>query len=55
MSGFFHMGGYAMYLWPAYALTFAVLAWNVLAARRALRDAKAEARRRTGAIREPRP
>ena len=47
MSGFFHMGGYAAYLWPAYLLTFAVLGWNVLSARRALREARAEARRRT--------
>ncbi|NBU24844.1 MAG: heme exporter protein CcmD [Gammaproteobacteria bacterium] len=48
------MGGYAVYLWPAYALTFAVLAWNVLSARRALREAKAEARRRMGLRPEPR-
>lgn len=52
MSEFFHMGGYAAYLWPAYLLTFAVLGWNVLSARRALREARAEARRRLAADRE---
>ncbi len=54
MSEFFHMGGYAAYLWPAYLLTFAVLSWNVLSARRALREAKAEARRRLETEREDR-
>lgn len=54
MSEFFHMGGYAAYLWPAYVLTFAVLGWNVVAARRSLREAKAEARRRFAADRESR-
>lgn len=52
MSEFFHMGGYAAYLWPAYLLTFAVLGWNVVSARRALREARAEARRRLAAVRE---
>jgi heme exporter protein D len=52
VNGFFDMGGYAAYLWPAYLLTFAVLGWNVLSARRALREAKAEARRRLSADRE---
>jgi heme exporter protein D len=52
LSEFFHMGGYAAYLWPAYLLTFAVLGWNVLSARRALREARAEARRRLTADRE---
>ena len=28
------MGGYAAFLWPAYAVTFAVVAWNIVAARR---------------------
>lgn len=49
MSDFLHMGGYALYLWPAYLLTFAVLGWNVHAARRALREAQAAARRRLAA------
>jgi heme exporter protein CcmD len=54
VTDFLHMGGYAAYLWPAYLLTFAVLAWNVLSARRALREAKLEARRRFEADREDR-
>ena len=28
MHEFFAMGGYAMYVWPAYAVFFAVLAWD---------------------------
>jgi heme exporter protein CcmD len=28
------MGGYARYVWPCFALAFAVLAWNLWAARR---------------------
>jgi len=52
LSEFFNMDGYAAYLWPAYLLTFAVLGWNVLSARRALREARAEARRRIVADRE---
>ncbi len=29
MSDFFHMGGYAFYVWGSYALTFIVLALNL--------------------------
>jgi heme exporter protein CcmD len=46
MLKFLQMGGYAVYLWPAYALTAAVVALNVAWARRSLRGAQAEARRR---------
>ena len=28
LETFLHMGGYARYVWPAYALTFALLAGN---------------------------
>ena len=31
MTQFFAMGGYAMYVWPAYAVFFIVLAWDWLA------------------------
>jgi heme exporter protein D len=34
MSDFLVMGGYAAFVWPCFALTAVVLAWNVLAARR---------------------
>ncbi len=30
--GFWNMGGFWMYVWPSYALTFIVMALNVLAA-----------------------
>jgi heme exporter protein D len=40
------MGGYAAYVWPAYALVFAVLGLNVWSARRSHERALVEARRR---------
>ena len=46
MSAFLEMGGYAAYVWPAYAVTLAVVVLNVLAARRALQRSRAEAQRR---------
>lgn len=30
LSEFFHMGGYAMYIWPAYAIAVLVLSINVI-------------------------
>jgi heme exporter protein D len=53
MRAFLDMGGYAAYVWPAYAVTFAVLILNVIWARRALARARAEARRRLSARSEP--
>jgi heme exporter protein D len=29
LSDFFGMGGYALYVWGAYGVTFGVLAWEV--------------------------
>ena len=46
MSEFLRMGGYAAYVWPCFALAAAVLAWNVLAARRLHATARERARRR---------
>lgn len=46
MSQFLDMGGYAWYVWPAYAVTFAVVALNVVWARRSLATARTAARRR---------
>ena len=40
------MGGYWMYLWPSYLLTLLVVVLNIIAARRSLRMARAEVRRR---------
>ena len=53
MKAFFDMGGYAAYLWPAYLVTFAVIALNIVWARRALAQARAQARRRLAAQGEP--
>ncbi len=46
MNEFLAMGGYARFVWPAYAITFAVVLINVALARRAHTAARAEARRR---------
>lgn len=49
MTAFLHMGGYAPYLWPAYAVTLAVVVLNVAWARRLLTRARTDARRRLAA------
>jgi heme exporter protein D len=46
LSHFLAMGGYAAYLWPCYALTAIAVGLNLAAARRSLRQAQLEARRR---------
>jgi heme exporter protein D len=46
MRQFLDMGGYAAFVWPAYAITLAVIVLNVVWARRALARSRAEARRR---------
>lgn len=46
MSEFFNMGGYAAYVWPSYGLTFIVIVWNIIWARRLLARSREEARRR---------
>ncbi|HXY75545.1 MAG TPA: heme exporter protein CcmD [Steroidobacteraceae bacterium] len=46
MREFFAMGGYAAYVWPAYAVTLAVVVFNIVSARRSLARAREEARRR---------
>ena len=46
MSEFLAMGGYAAFVWPAYALTFVAVFVNIVLARRADAAARAEARRR---------
>ena len=30
-SEFFAMGGYAVYVWSSYGITFVVLTWNIVA------------------------
>ncbi len=46
MNEFFAMGGYAWFVWPAYAITFAVVFLNIWLALRSLRLAKRDAQRR---------
>ena len=46
MSHFFAMGGYAAYVWPAYAVFFLVLLADTLAAQWRRRGVLAELRRR---------
>jgi heme exporter protein CcmD len=43
------MGGYAAFVWPAYAVTLAVAVLNVVWARRSLARAVGAARRRLAA------
>jgi heme exporter protein D len=49
VSRFFDMGGYALYVWPAYAITLAVVVLNIVWARRSLARAVEAARRRLAA------
>jgi heme exporter protein CcmD len=51
MLKFFAMGGYAVYVWPCYALTALAVTLNILWARSALRAARQEALRRLVAAR----
>jgi len=46
MSRFFEMGGYALYVWPSYAITLGAVVLNIIWARRSLSRARATARRR---------
>jgi heme exporter protein CcmD len=46
---FLAMGGYAVYVWPCYALTALVVGLNIFWARGSLRAAQREARRRMSA------
>ena len=46
MADFFHMSGYAFYVWTAYVLGAGLLLLNVWMARNNLTRARAEAKRR---------
>jgi heme exporter protein CcmD len=46
VSTFLDMGGYAAYVWPAYAVTLAVMALNIVWARRLLKRSRKEAMHR---------
>ena len=43
MSAFLEMGGYAAYVWPAYAVTLTVIVLNIVWARRLLKRSRKEA------------
>lgn len=49
---FFHMGGYAGFVWTSYGLTALVLIWNWWAARRSEAEAQTAAKRRNELARE---
>lgn len=53
MSQFLDMGGYAAFVWPAYAVTLAVIVLNIVWARRALARSRTDARRRLSMQGEP--
>lgn len=46
MSAFLDMGGYAAYVWPAYAVTLAVIVLNIVWAQRLLKRSRKEALQR---------
>jgi heme exporter protein D len=49
MKEFLSMSGYGAYVWSCYGLTFAVLAWNLISARRELKHQQLRAQRRAQA------
>ena len=54
MQEFLNMGGYGAYVWGAFGLTLAVLAWNAYAARASFNTARQRAKRRLQAQGESR-
>lgn len=50
----FDAGKYAVYVWPAFALTAAVFAWMIVDSLSAARRWRAEAERRQAEAKEPR-
>ena len=44
-TGFWHMGGYARYVWPCFAFAGVILGWNLWSARRYCVAAQLRARR----------
>lgn len=49
MNEFLAMGGYGAYVWSCFALAAAVLAWNIVSARRRHAEARERVLRRTQA------
>jgi len=54
VTEFLHMGGYAVYVWPAYAITAIVLILNWWSARRLEMEQRAAASRRSTRVSEAR-
>jgi heme exporter protein CcmD len=46
VSEFFAMGGYGIYLWPAYGIGFGIVILNFVLASSSLKSAQQQARRR---------
>jgi heme exporter protein CcmD len=46
MMQWLSMGGYWPFVWPSYVLTLVVVILNIYLARRSLRDARSDVRRR---------
>lgn len=55
MQEFIHMDGYGPYVWSCFVLTFAVLVYNVWAARRQLAEQVTRAKRRVDIAAGPQP
>ena len=51
MMHWLNMGGYWMFVWPSYLLTAVAIGLNIHLARRSLRSAQADARRRAQSAR----
>jgi heme exporter protein CcmD len=49
LAEYLEMGGYARYVWPAYILVIAAIAFNIVQARRSLKRAREAAIRRLAA------
>jgi heme exporter protein CcmD len=45
VTNFWHMGGYARYVWPSFAFAGVILGWNLWSARRHRLAAQLRARR----------
>ncbi len=52
MNDFWDMGGYGQFVWPSFALVLGIIAINIVLARRALRAALSESRKRIAMARD---
>jgi len=54
LQAFFHMGGYALYVWPAFLISFVVLLGNVLFAKAQYKRVVVETANRAAALSQKR-